>query len=245
VVVDGYGPQVTDSDQRRTWSAQADRVAGACTALVPGLVGVYVHGSAALGGFGPASDLDVLVVAGGDAEWPALAAQLLMDCGHPRTLELSVVEASACAHPARPWPYLLHVNSGESRFGVDPGSGDRDLLAHYAVAGAAGIAIVGPPAADVFGRVSRDDLLEYLREELRWAGESADQRYAVLNACRAIAYADEGLLLSKVGGARWWLHRFGPEPLVDEALGAQEDGRDLGSCSTRARSFIATRIEDL
>jgi hypothetical protein len=216
-----------------------------CAAQIPGLVGVYAHGSAALGGFGPASDLDVLVVADGDADWPALGAKLLADCRHPRALELSVVDASAARHPSPPWPYLLHVNSGESRFGLDSGQGDPDLIAHYAVTRAAGVAISGPPADSVFGPVSRTRLVDYLRAELRWGADNGDQRYAVLNACRAVAYARRGLLLSKLDGGRWWLQQFGAHSLVELALSAQEEGRDLGPSSTEARSFIAERLDSL
>ena len=68
------------------WGGQALRIARLCAAWSPKLVGVYVHGSAALGGFGPASDLDVLVVTDGGSNWPALGAQLLAECGGPRTL---------------------------------------------------------------------------------------------------------------------------------------------------------------
>lgn len=120
--------------------------------------------------------------------------------------------ACMCLH-RQTWPYLLHVNSGESRFVIDQGSGDRDLIAHFAVARAADITIVGKLAVDVFGPVARDELVDYLRDELGWAIESADQRYAVLNACRAVAYAEAGSLLSKVAGGRWWLHGFGSESL--------------------------------
>lgn len=236
---------MTYIDRHREGDPQAQCVAGVCSALVPGLVGVYVHGSAALGGFGPASDLDVLVVSEGDADWPTLGSRLLEECGKPRPLELSVVDARSCAAPARPWPYLLHVNSGESRVVLDPGAGDRDLIAHFAVARAAGITIVGKPAVDVFGPVARDELVDYLRDELGWAMESADQRYAVLSACRAVAYAEAGSLLSKVAGGRWWLHGLGPEPLVDEALHAQEEGRDLGPCSGVARSFVTAQLARL
>jgi streptomycin 3"-adenylyltransferase len=81
-------------------------------------------------------------------------------------------------------------------------------------------------------------LSTYLREELAWALAHADQRYAVLNACRAEAYAAEGLLLSKIGGGHWWATGHGPEPLVQEALTAQAAGRDLGSCRRPAREFI-------
>lgn len=213
-----------------------------CTEVLPGLVGVYVHGSAALGGFGPASDLDVLVVAEGDADWSALGSRILAECGGPRPLELSVVDACHCGAPARPWPYRLHVNSGESRFGLGRDRGDPDLIAHHAVARVAGIAVVGRPAADVFGPVARGELVEYFRDELRSAVEDADQRYAVLNACRAVAYAEVEAVLSKVAGGQWWLSRFGPEPLVDESLRAQAEGRDLGRCSSAARGFVTAQL---
>lgn len=245
-VLAGYGTQVTSSDQPLNWCEQGARVVEACTDLVPDLVGIYAHGSAALGGFGPASDLDILVVVTGDvADWPALANRLLTNAGEPRPLELSVVEARACADPAPPWPYLLHVDSGEARYALDPGAGDPDLISHYAVARAAGIPLAGQPAVDVFGRVPRADLLNYLRTELRWGCEHADQRYAVLNACRASAYAVEGLLLSKIDGARWWLDHFGPAPLVDAALRAQAEGRDLGQCSQAAMEFVTQTTEAL
>ena len=168
--------------------------------MIPRLIGVYVHGSAALGGFGPGSDLDILVVSDGEAVGPALGAELLAACGQPRALELSVVNAIACGAPSPPWPYLLHVNSAESRFGLGASRGDPDLIAHYAVARAAGVAVTGPPPTEVFGPVARETLIGYLRQELRWGAEHGNQRYAVLNACRATAYAEEGLLLSKQDG---------------------------------------------
>ena len=244
-VLNRYRPTVRYSATDAVWREQADRVARVCVDLVPDLVGVYVHGSAALGGFGPGSGLDVLVVVDGEAGWRSLGHQLLTQGSRPRTLELSVVQADACANPAQPWPYILHVNSSESRFNLDPGAGDPDLIAHYAVARAAGVAIVGPSPADVVGPVSAGELTEYLRGELRSGVEQADQRYAVLNACRATAFTEERLLLSKTDGARWWLQRFGPEPVVTEALRAQERGADLGPCSAAARAFVATTIERL
>jgi hypothetical protein len=230
---------------RPEWAAQAERIAGVCDARLSGMVGVYVHGSAALGGFGPSSDLDVLVVVNGGVDWPGLGAQLLAECGGPHALELSVVEASAALHPSPPWPYHLHVNSGESRCATGAGGGDPDLIAHYAVTRAAGVAISGPPAESVVGPVSRKHLVGYLREELPWGVESADQRYAVLNACRAVAYARSGLVLSKVDGGVWWLELFGDQSLVAEALTAQREGRDLGPSTPEARAFVLERLATL
>ena len=230
---------------RQEWAAQAESIARVCGTWITDLVGVYVHGSAALGGFGPGSDLDVLVVADGDADWPGLGAQLLVDGGHPRPLELSVVGASAALHPSSPWPYHLHVNSGESRFGLGAGRGDPDLIAHYAVVRTAGIAVSGPPADSVFGHVARRYFVEYLREELRWGVENADQRYAVLNTCRSVAYARSGRVLSKVDGGVWWLEELGEKPLVEEALTAQREGRDLGPSTREARAFVAEGLASL
>jgi streptomycin 3"-adenylyltransferase len=227
------------------WAAQADCVARVCGTWVADLVGVYVHGSAALGGFGPASDLDVLVVANGEADWPGLGAELLGDCGRPRALELSVVAAHAALHAAPPWLYHLHVNSGESRFGLGAGRGDPDLVAHYAVTRAAGVAITGPPPDAVFGAISRKELLDYLRDELQWGVGNGDQRYAVLNTCRSVAYARSGRLLSKVDGGAWWLEEHGEQPIVDEALTAQREGRDLGPSTPEARVFVAEGLATL
>ena len=92
----------------------------------------------------------------------------------------------------------------------------------------AGIAVSGPSADTVFGPVSHRHLLDYLREELRWGVENADQRYAVLNTCRSVAYARSGRVMSKVDGGVWWHEELGGEALVEEALTAQREGRDLG-----------------
>lgn len=229
----------------RGWRDQAERLARTCTVQIPGLIGVYAHGSAALGGFGPGSDLDILVVADGDADWDLVGAELLANWSDDRALELSVVQSTASAGPSPPWPYLVHVNSAESRVALDTGGGDPDLIAHYAVTLAAGVVLTGPPPGSVFGPVARTQLVTYLRGELRWGKDNADQRYAVLNACRAAAYSSDGSLLSKPAGAIWWLRRFGADPLVTQALRAQQDGHDLGPCSPSARIFVDERIANL
>jgi hypothetical protein len=97
----------------------------------------------------------------------------------------------------------------------------------------------------VFGPVSRPHLLDYLRDELRWGVENADQRYAVLNTCRSVAYARSGRLLSKVDGGAWWLEELGEQTLVEEALTAQREGRDLGPCTPAARGFVAEGVASL
>lgn len=227
-----------------SWQAQARNVSASCERFLPSLIGVYVHGSAALGGFNEGSDLDILVVADSGRGAAGLGRSLL-DAGALHDLELSVVSTAAAQHPQEPWPFLLHVTGAEQRAQPDAGAGDPDLIAHYAVTRAAGIALRGPEPARVIGSVDREQLLRYLADELQWGLDRGDERYAVLNACRAVAYLGTGRLLSKIDGARWWLEARGPEDIVTRARESQATAVDLGPVSTRARAFVTDRIEEL
>ena len=68
--------------------------------------------------------------------------------------------------------------------------------------------------------------------------EQADQRYAVLNACRALAYSRDGSVLSKIDGGAWALEHGIDAAIVESALAAQLAGRDLGRPTPEARSFV-------
>lgn len=219
------------------WEGQAHRVAEVCAARLSSLAGVYVHGSAALGGFTRASDLDVLVVGEHVADWAALGRALLSTVTEIR-LELSVVSPRAAAAPGPPWRFLLHAASPDKVVQPHLGGGDSDLCGHYAVTRQSGIPILGPPADQIIGQVPRGMMLTYLRGELAWGAQNADQRYAVLNACRAAAYATDQVILSKIDGGHWWTRRHGHDRLVQEALAAQAAGRDLGPCTPDAAQFI-------
>lgn len=84
------------------WHEQADAVTACCRQFLPDLVGVYVHGSAALGGMNQASDLDMLVITRSEQGAAELGRSLLSSGGRPRALELSVVTATAAANPQHP-----------------------------------------------------------------------------------------------------------------------------------------------
>jgi len=193
----------------------------------------YLHGSAVLGGWQPASDVDMLFVV--DDSTPAdalasiarvLAARSDRAGGCPgRGLECSVVTASAAAAPYAPWPYLLHV-AGEPagcRIQGDADSpGDADLLMHYAVCRAAGRAVYGLPPRDVIGPVPRQIILSYLAHELLWGLEHGPEPYAVLNACRATVFLTDNAIVSKIVGGEAALDRgFGPAELITRAISQQ------------------------
>jgi hypothetical protein len=197
------------------------------------LAGVYLHGSAVLGGFDARrSDVDVLVVcehpmtsAQQTAAAEALSQQRLPCPG--RGLELSIVTVGVAHHPVAEPAFELHLTTAPEDTRVIDGhqrGGDPDLVLHFAVCRRAG-RLIGPglPAAEVFGPVADDLVLAQLATELRWGAGHAPGEYAVLNACRAWRFAVDGALVSKVDGGQWALGRLhGPDrELVKMALDKQ------------------------
>jgi aminoglycoside adenylyltransferase-like protein len=210
------------------WAVRATAlVAAACEDLT----GSYLHGSAALGGWQPGrSDVDMVFVTGGDLSAAGLGAVTKVlfgatgDCpGH--ALECSVVTAGQARRAQPPWPFLLHVNGSARRARAvvgEGGPGDPDLLMHYAVCRAAGWTLTGPPPAQVFGRVPRPQILAYLAEELSWGLGHAPERYSVLNGSRALCYAEDGVICSKLEGGTLALDRgLGAPALLRRALAQQ------------------------
>ncbi|WP_435132197.1 aminoglycoside adenylyltransferase domain-containing protein [Actinacidiphila sp. bgisy144] len=210
----------------------ASEVASALSAVRADLVGVYVHGSAALGGFRAArSDVDVLAVVGGPAD---RSGQLAMGEAVVATaaqcpgtgLEMSVITAATAARCGA-CPFEVHIRTGATGTVVVPGAdhgADPDLLLHCAVCREHGLTVYGPPAAGVFGPVPAARVRAAMADELAWGLEHGDATYAVLNACRALRFATDGQLCSKVDGARWYTARHGESAVVTAALTHQLHG---------------------
>ena len=192
------------------------------------LVAVYLHGSSVLGDFDPLlSDIDLLGIV--DDNTPVAAVMATADVLRaPRTcpaqgIEASVVAAGAANRPRQPWPFVVHVTTDDDHkvvFGYER-DGDDDLILHYAVTRAAGLAIDGPPAPDVIGEIDAAVIIEQLRGELIWATRHASGPYTVLNACRALRYDRDRVICSKTDGGLWALkHGIAPE-VVTPALAAR------------------------
>ncbi len=185
----------------------------AVTRALAGLLGEHLlsaclHGSGAMGGWTPGhSDVDLLFVIDrrlqpGEAEQIADAIRSVSCPGSG--VELSVVRGPLELGPGLP-PFEVHVTTGASSKAV-PGAGhagDADLILHFAVARARGVRLLGPPLKAVLPEVPRARVLTALGDELTWAETNAPAHYAVLNACRAVAFAETGAVLSKLEGAAW------------------------------------------
>ena len=221
------------------------------------MLGVYAHGSLALGSFSPArSDLDVLAVVDEalDTDAKLLVADLLLrvSCA-PYPIELHVLTRAQLRTWRHPSPFELHYGEGHREgFALDPlnrlatmSATDADLAAHLTIARKASIALVGPPPADVFPEVPFDDYREALGTDLEWARTVRSALYGILSPCRVWATLATGEVHSKTSGASWALDRL-PEdmrPLVQAALTSYTGAGESIEVDEAARQRLLDYIE--
>ena len=201
-------------------------------ALGGNLVGVYVGGSYALGGYVPGrSDLDVAVVVreplAEDAVAKVLAAVRHEALPCPaRKLELVVYTQEAARNPSPEADFELNLNTGADepfRLDTEPQPGESHWFAlDRSVLAANGVALYGPPSREVFTAPTREDLIPLLAEVLRWYRDhDPTSEDAGLNAGRALRFAREGVWVPKTAAA--------PQS-VDEAI-AELDGISRGAAA--------------
>jgi hypothetical protein len=169
------------------------------------LEAAYLIGSAGLGRYEHGrSDLDVYVVVATALE-AAEKADLVerierLECP-ARALELVIYSiAEASSQSPR---FELNLNLGKEEV-VGAAESPHWFVLDRAIAENHAVSLVGPPWSDVFAPVSRDDVLEAIEQSLDWQ-ESFDPigRSALLNACRAWKWLEEGDWVSKPEAADW------------------------------------------
>ncbi|HEY8563185.1 MAG TPA: aminoglycoside adenylyltransferase domain-containing protein [Pyrinomonadaceae bacterium] len=216
-----------------------------------GLLGVYLHGSLAMGCFNPLrSDIDLLVVT---REKMALAAKrglarsLLDISRQPAPLEISFLAADNLRPWRFPTPYDFHFSEdwreklerelagGEWRNWNDRESFDADLAAHITVLNQRGLCLDGLPVNQVFPQVPERDfvasiLADVLSEEFGLDGDAVARFpvYVVLNACRTLAFLRTKRVLSKAEGGIWALENLPARHrrTIADALAEYRDGQN-------------------
>jgi predicted nucleotidyltransferase len=217
-------------------------------ALGPSLVGVYVHGSLALGCFRPErSDIDVLAVANrplAPGERRSLG-EALRGISAPKTwpraarwpLELDLITASAVSDWHHPAPYDLHY-SEKRREPLGPGT-NSDLAAHLTVVHQAGVVLTGAPPASTLPAVPWNDYADALRGDLSYCAAESHGFYSVLSPARIWATLAEREPHTKESAAEWALPRVpaAARPLLADALAvyrAERDWVDFDADAVRA-----------
>jgi predicted nucleotidyltransferase len=190
-------------------------------------VGAYLFGSAVLGGLRPRSDLDVLVVSRrrtSRGEKRRLVERLLAVSGSqppapPRPVELTIVVESEI----RPWPYppaydfqygewlRREFESGDVE--PWPTTANPDLAVLITMVLLGNRPLLGPPPADVFDPVPRDDLVRAMVDGLDGLLRDldTDTRNVVLTLARIWSTVASGTIRSKDEAATWALERLPDE----------------------------------
>ena len=209
------------------------------------LVGLYLSGSLALGGFHPpSSDIDVLVATAGVLDEPVVG----------RLAELHATLRTAGGFGARLEVVYLPVATLRRYDPSDQGSypiaaGGRDLAHHrqslgwvldrwvarehgLTVAGPRPSSLIDPIGPQVLQAAVRGLLLSFWAGQLQgpapaWLRPRSDQAFAALSMCRALYCLEHGQVVSKPAAAAWASRWRGPPwpELVARALGWRADQR--------------------
>ena len=219
------------------------------------LVGVYLHGSAAMGCFNPAkSDLDLLVVVentmSDDVKHRYMDMVLrLNEQAPPKGLELSILRRSDCAAFVHPMPFELHFSIAHlDWYRRDPGDyvqkmkgTDVDLAAHITILHRKGVVLWGAPIQEIFAPVPKEAYLASIRADVANAAADILENpvYVTLNLCRVMAFVREGLVLSKEEGGKWGLGNlpWAYHSVIEAALAAYTSNREMKISAEKAMAF--------
>ncbi len=239
-------PQAGTRDPRIVADQIADELR---TALVEDLIGLYLHGSATLGGFHwDRSDIDLLAVSArplSNTEFHEIGRRLIALDVPANGLEFSLmtfeeVRALRVDMPrfqlhlaTRGWDRTEKLRDGRGH------PGDPDLILHAFACREAGEAIVGPPPDELFPAIPPARVLRKMLDELDWAEQHAPPpEYAVLTACRAWYYLEKGTICSKIEAGEWAKDRLEDRLAVESVLARQRGDLTVGLDWNSAICFL-------
>ena len=223
-------------------------VAAARETIGENMLGVYLHGSAAMRCFNPkSSDLDLLVgvkeVLDDSTKLHfmdrvvALHEEFVRISGSSHAgLEMSVLLQKDCKPFVYPTPFDLHFSAMHLKWYKDNPDDyvqkmkgtDEDLAAHITITRARGRCLFGMPIEDFFGEVPAENYFDSIRSDVENAESEITENtnYLVLNLARVLAFKKDGLVLSKLEGGQWALENIPSEyhAIVKAALSEYESG---------------------
>ncbi|MFA6940402.1 MAG: aminoglycoside adenylyltransferase domain-containing protein [Clostridiaceae bacterium] len=187
------------------------------TILKENLIGIYLHGSLAMGCFNPySSDIDFLVVVKEKLNFNEMRELIdillkLSENGPKKGFELSVLLENDAKNFRYPTQFILHysevhkdryVNQSDYICG---GFGDPDLAAHITILRERGACLIGKPIDEVFQAVPKKYYIESIKDDISSSKEEIINNpiYYVLNLCRVLCFLKDGNICSKKEGGEW------------------------------------------
>jgi hypothetical protein len=225
------------------------------------VVGVYTTGSLALGDYRQGrSDIDLMAVVDGSPDLD-LRRQLVRQLDHQELacpaagLEFVLYPLTTVSRPTAAADYLINLNTGPALPPVtsfDPGDGPAFWYPiDRAITHQSGESLYGPPAAQLFAALPFEDLLGVVIASVKAHSEPQEGDLldnAVLNGCRALAFARDQRWYAKVDAAERILPSAGEfAPLVAAAIMSFNAGRQQSGGLDReaVRGFLLDVLRTL
>ncbi len=224
------------------------------------LVGIYLHGSAAMGCFHEKkSDVDLLIVVNGElsAETKRRYMDMVVELNQyapEKGIECSIVREAVCRPFVYPTPFELHFSAAHLEwYKTDPSDYihrmngvDKDLAAHVTITRHRGKCLCGKEIPEVFGNVAPEFYFDSIWNDIAHAGEEIMENptYIILNLCRVLAYKRDALILSKQEGGNWGIANIPPKyhALISQALEEYTSGRSQKWEENEAQDYAAYMI---
>ena len=204
---------------------QVDRTVSLVRAVLgTDLIGVYLFGSAVVGGLRARSDIDLMAVSSRRLtirEKRNIIEQMLTITGKPRSVELTILVSSEI----RPWHYPARM---DFQFGnwwrneyekgvVEPyrSNVNPDLASLIRVVLHANAVVIGPPPAELFDPVPRKDYIAGLVSTIdEWLEDLKENDLGIRNVVLALARIWFGVVTGQIRpkdqAAEWALSRLPP-----------------------------------
>ncbi|WP_058301526.1 aminoglycoside adenylyltransferase domain-containing protein [Gorillibacterium timonense] len=191
------------------------------------LVGLYLHGSLAMGCFNPSrSDIDLLIVV--KEPLPTLSAKQLshkilsLRDEIENGIECSVILEAALLESVYPTPCEFHFSDYHreqyraNEHYLIGGYEDQDLASQITVAYHRGRTLYGRPLADLYPPIDSQHYLASILHDIEGASDAIMENplYLTLNLCRVLYFIREGKISSKKEGGIWGVENV-PNPYRD------------------------------
>ncbi|MPM80524.1 hypothetical protein SDC9_127571 [bioreactor metagenome] len=179
------------------------------------LVGIYLHGSLAMGCYTTDSDIDFVALVKEPIDI-SIKKAIIESIMHLKDLpkkgiEMSVVLDKYAREFVYPTPFALHYSDAHKNKYISDcnyicgGYTDKDLAAHFTIIKHKGICLYGKRIEEAFNDIPTKYYIDSIRSDIENAREDIIENtvYITLNLCRVLYYVKENVISSKLEAGNW------------------------------------------